>query len=864
MRSIRPHLALPIVPAGPAPLSWRRWLPVLALLGALAVSVAARPLHALSDWVQLGPDGGDVTVLEESPAQGGLIYAGLASGGIFRSVTGGTTWAPARDGIEQTVFGLAAHPTDPETVYAATSQGVLVSHDQGASWSLRNDGFPTVRGFLVFTLEIASSTPGTLYAGTSRGVWKSLDGGESWRRASRGLADGGVRALAIHPDRSADGTLLAAVDREGVFKTTDGGAHWAPSGSGLGNAGLAATPVAIRFAPGDPSTVYALAEHPGYTGVSVSTDEGATWAPTGEDLRDVGGERRPWRPRALALVPGGVVEGAGQEMVAAGRYGMFHSTDGGVTWTRVADGVSGQESDALLAEAFAPGQVLAGFQTDGAFLSGHGATHWLRSSDGLLSRPLSLDAFGGPGTRGLVIDPRGTGHLYALGRAGTLFASTDWGITWQSLQGRFDPGTGGSGLRIVRDLWLDPTRPRILFASVQFTAHGGEPSRVLLFRSTDAGVSWKPVGDGLPVVPGAQAEIVGALHWDPRGRTVSAGPLYVRIGERVFRSTDDGATWSVWLRRLPTPLARLAPTGSPKTLLAWDEVPGDDPCTGGFCPPPSLVPAIYESFDGGDSWATLESFVDQGPNGVRTVFVDARNPSRLYTIRDDDVDRSTDGGATFQPFAVTPFEPLGSRPEEGRAAEEVADPAVPGVRYRGRFDGLERSTDGGRTWQPFASGILGTVQVQAVVLPARGPRVLFASTQAGVWARSLDGTVYPPETVPPPGEPITTPEVPGFRFWVEITPQDGTPVATRREPVCLPETLCVSGAVPGRSEVFLRIVGPKPNGYLWPTLVKLTTSAVDVWIERVETGRLRRYHLDAASPGHDVLPGLFDRNGFPE
>ncbi len=849
---------------GPRSRFGRRGWPTVLALAVLLTVLAGAPARALAEWVQLGPDGGDVMALAASPAAPGLVFAGLSSGGIFRSADGGATWRPAREGLEHSVFGLVAHPTDPDTVYATTAQGVLVSHDRGASWSATNDGLPIRRGFFVFTLAIVPSTPGTLYAGTSRGVWRSLDGGGSWRRVSRGLADGVVRALAIDPRRPE--TLFAAVDRQGLFKSTDGGAHWSASSTGLGNAGLVATPAAIAFSAEDPSTVFALAEHPGYTGVSVSTDGGATWTPAGEDLRDVGGERRPWRPRALAVLPPGSPGGqaAEPEMVAAGRFGVFHSTDGGATWTRVTEGLSGQESAAVTALPFAAGEVLVGFQADGIFRSTDGGASWRPASDGLLSQPLSLGVTSGPGTEGLVIDPRGSGHLYAVGRNGNAFASSDWGLSWQGLQGRFHPGAGDGGIRLVRDLWLDPTRPRIVFASVQFAAQGGEPSRVLLFRSTDAGEQWTRVGAGLPVLRGAQEELVGAIHWDPRGRTTSAGPLYQRTDQTAYRSTDDGATWSVWLRRLPAPLARLAPTPQAKTLLAWDEVPGENPCKVGFCPPPPLVQVIYESFDGGTSWASLDSFHDQGPDGDRQVFVDARNPARLYTIRDGDIERSTDGGTTFSPFVVTPFEPLGARPEEGRSAGEVADPAVAGVRYRGQFDGLERSTDGGATWAPFATGILATIQVQSVVLPASGPRVLFAATQAGVWARSLDDDSYPPTSVPPPGAPMTTPEIPGFRFWVRIVPQDGEPVPTRREAACLPETLCVSGAVPGRSEVFLRVVGPKPNGYLWPTLVKLTTSAVDVWIQRASTGRLRQYHLEGAAPGHDVLPGLFDREGFPE
>jgi large repetitive protein len=118
-----------------------------------------------------------------------------------------------------------------------------------------------------------------------------------------------------------------------------------------------------------------------------------------------------------------------------------------------------------------------------------------------------------------------------------------------------------------------------------------------------------------------------------------------------------------------------------------------------------------------------------------------------------------------------------------------------------------------------------------------------------------------PGGVPDDAVGIVAPEYPGFRFWVRIS-ANGQTLPARRELLCLPETVCVSGALPGRSELFLRIVGPRPNGFLWPILVRFTTSRVEVWIEQVSTGVLQHYVLDAATPGSDELNGLFDRRGF--
>lgn len=110
---------------------------------------------------------------------------------------------------------------------------------------------------------------------------------------------------------------------------------------------------------------------------------------------------------------------------------------------------------------------------------------------------------------------------------------------------------------------------------------------------------------------------------------------------------------------------------------------------------------------------------------------------------------------------------------------------------------------------------------------------------------------------------ITDPQYPDFRFRVTITPNEESPIQGRKEPSCQPEVVCVSGALPGRSEVFLRIIGPRPNGFLWPTIVRFTPSRVDVEIEQLSTGHSREYVLDTVPPG-DVtdLSGLQDREGF--
>ena len=119
-----------------------------------------------------------------------------------------------------------------------------------------------------------------------------------------------------------------------------------------------------------------------------------------------------------------------------------------------------------------------------------------------------------------------------------------------------------------------------------------------------------------------------------------------------------------------------------------------------------------------------------------------------------------------------------------------------------------------------------------------------------------------------PTELRVTPTVRADRTSVTLAvllrDDQGSPVSgpVRIESDCIEETVCLSGALPGRSELVLRIVGPKPNGNLWPTLVRFSTSTIDVWITQTSTGIERHYRLEGASPSSSDLSGLFDRGGF--
>ncbi len=108
---------------------------------------------------------------------------------------------------------------------------------------------------------------------------------------------------------------------------------------------------------------------------------------------------------------------------------------------------------------------------------------------------------------------------------------------------------------------------------------------------------------------------------------------------------------------------------------------------------------------------------------------------------------------------------------------------------------------------------------------------------------------------------LTTPAFPDFRFRLKIYQGDQF-ILGRKEDACLPETLCVSGALAGRSEAFVRVIGPRPNGFLWPTIVRFTPARVVVEVQQISSGTTNVYDLPAVPADSGSLSGLQDRQGF--
>ena len=193
--------------------------------------------------------------------------------GVFESMDGGDSWRKRMEGMKEVlvVVTVALDPVNPDIMYAGTSGGVYKSTDRAKTWAKVNSGLvsPEVlassRALMVNMILLDPRRPETVYAATLNGLYKSGDGARSWSRIGETLPDQMINVMAM----DGSGTVYVA-GRQGVHKTSDSGWTWKAM-----NAGLASLNVrSLAISPRDPQTVYLGTNG---SGLYRSRDGGETW-----------------------------------------------------------------------------------------------------------------------------------------------------------------------------------------------------------------------------------------------------------------------------------------------------------------------------------------------------------------------------------------------------------------------------------------------------------------------------------------------------------------------------------------------------------------------------------------------------------
>ncbi|WP_296381964.1 T9SS type A sorting domain-containing protein [Winogradskyella sp.] len=146
-------------------------------------------------------------------------------------------------------------------IAGANTGGVWKSMDGGSSWTVLTDNLANID---VYALAIDPLNNMTYYWGSTGGsIFKSTNGGSTWTLHSS-LPGGTVNKILIHPTNTLK--MYCSAQGSGLYKSADGGLSWAI----IDNS--ATTGFDFEFKPGDPNVVYASG-----TDFYKSTDDGATF-----------------------------------------------------------------------------------------------------------------------------------------------------------------------------------------------------------------------------------------------------------------------------------------------------------------------------------------------------------------------------------------------------------------------------------------------------------------------------------------------------------------------------------------------------------------------------------------------------------
>ena len=239
----------------------------------------------------IGPGGmsGRVTSIEVVENNPEIMYVGTASGGIWKSTSGGIKWEPIFEKeLTASIGAVAIQQSNPSVIWAGTGEGnprnslnggfgIYKSLDAGKTWKAM--GLEKTRH--IHRVIIHPSNPDIVYVGAigspwgehkERGVYKTIDGGKTWKQILFNNIKTGSADLIMDPTNP--NKLIAAMwehkrdpwffnsggKGSGLYITHDGGENWKKitekEGFPKGNLGR----IGVAIAPNNPDVIYALVE----------------------------------------------------------------------------------------------------------------------------------------------------------------------------------------------------------------------------------------------------------------------------------------------------------------------------------------------------------------------------------------------------------------------------------------------------------------------------------------------------------------------------------------------------------------------------------------------------------------------------
>jgi len=634
------------------------------------------------------------------------IYVGAASGGVWKSSDGGTTFKPVFDKQPALSIGsLAIDPSNPQTVWVGTGEswvrnsvsvgtGIYRSRDGGENWE--NLGLTDSEHLSRIVIHPKDSN--TVYAcalghlwnsNQERGVFKTTDGGKSWKKVLYRDENTGCSEMVMDPqDPNVIYAAMWDVRRQpfsfrsggpgsGLFKSTDGGATWHELRKGLPEGNLGRIGLAI---PASKHTrVYAVVEAKNHTALFRSDDAGESWTEVNNSFNVSG---RPFYFARLVADPNN------PDRVYKPGFSLTVSEDGGKTFSSAlsmnespGDSVHG-DHHAIWINPANSDQVLDG-NDGGVYQSLDRATHFRFLNNLPVSQfyHVSFDmadpynVYGGLQDNGTWMAPsRGIEGIANRHWRNIDFGDGFWAFSdpadsdyaYAEYQGgkisRFRKSTGER--RDIKPLpranepefrfnWntpihLSPNSPGTIYLGGQF-----------LFRSRDHGESWERISPDLTTNDAAKQhqETSGGLTIDnsdaEKYETVFTIAESPKDGSLIWVGTDDGNVqitrdggkhWTNVVKNIPG----LPPNTWVSTIEASHHDPAVAYATFDGHASGDMKTYVYKTTDYGKTWASISTPELKGYAHV--VREDLVNPNLLFVGTEFGLFVSIDGGARWAQF----------------------------------------------------------------------------------------------------------------------------------------------------------------------------------------------------------------------
>ena len=669
----------------------------------------------------IGPAGmsgriADIEAVEANPA---VVYAGAATGGVWKSVNGGLTWTPVFDDQPVAAIGaVAVFQPNPDIVWVGTGEGnprnsasvgngVYKSVDGGRTWKhVGLDGTERIH-----RLVLHPTDPDVAYAAAmgrewgenpERGVFKTVDGGKTWTRVLHVDARTGAADLVMDPANP--DKLFAAMWQfrrwpyyfrsggpgSGLFVTHDGGGSWRrlQPADGLPKGELGRIGVAVCRSR--PEVVYALVEAE-QSALIRSDDGGRSWrtvnaepnvAPRPFYYADIAVDPA-WPQRVYSLdyvVRVSDDGGKSFETLPGARFenihGDYHAlwinprdpehlyvgNDGGVAVSRDRGRTMRFVGNLPLAQYYhiavdtaMPYHVLGGMQDNGSW-RGPG---WVMEQGGIRNHHWRMLGFGDGFD--VLADPADPAAGYSMYQGGNLGR---WDIRtgeWRHIRPP-EPAEGKLRFNWNAALAVDPFDPAVVYYGSQF-----------VHRSPDRGETWRTISPDLTT---------NTLEWQ---RQDGSGGLTPDV--------TAAENFCTLVALAPSPVAR---------GVIW--AGSDDG-------------RIHVTRDGGATWVSVEGNLPGAAAGAWVPHIEASafDAAEAFVVLDDHrrsswtphVYKTTDYGRSWTSL-VTPA-------LRGWALVVEQDPVDRNLLFLGTEFGLYMSVDGGREWLPWCHGV-PTVSVMDLVI----------------------------------------------------------------------------------------------------------------------------------------------------